>query len=371
MTSTRKKMAWGALSVFAAALVAFVVFGTRRPRRYAPAAALLRRPAEDVWLERAEDGELRAHWSGPARGARVFAGEHPSAIDRVTPVAATAPANLAELGPAHGGERRYFEVAFDDGERLLVAERFVPLAGAVNLRDIGGYRTADGRRVRWGRVYRSGGLADLTADDLPALAGLGLKVVLDLRTPKEAGRYPDRLPGDVTYLNQPAYSDGNTAAWLRTLLFRRAELDEVMAENYVHLADTRAEYFGGLLRRLAEPDNQPALLHCTAGKDRTGLAIAFLLLVLGVPEDVVVADYSLSNLAYDQIMRAAREDVQRLRAIGITPEELRPVMSADPASLERLLDHLRARYGSVEAYLRDAAGVSAEVGQRLRDQLLL
>lgn len=264
--------------------------------------------------------------------------------------------------------------AYPPPEALVIrpdeAERFLALPGAVNLRDIGGYATTDGRRVRWRRLFRAGSLADLGVDATQSLAALGLRSVIDLRSPAEAGRFPDRLPDGAAYLHLPVYQDGNTAAWLRTLLFRRHELDQVMAESYRRMADTRAAAFGDVLRRWADPASLPGLVHCTAGKDRTGIVIALLLLLLGVPEPVVVADYSLSNLAYEQIVAAARDDVRRITALGLTAGELRPVMSADPRNLARLLDHLRARYGSLEAYLRDQAGVGPETVARLRDHLL-
>lgn len=255
-------------------------------------------------------------------------------------------------------------------ESLAPERRLLALPGAVNLRDIGGYPAADGRRVRWGRVYRSGSLAHLDEPALAHLAGLGLRTVYDLRTPQEAARNPDRLPAGAAYLNLPTYPDGNTGAWLQTLLFRRHELDTVFEEGYLRMADSSAAAFGEVLRRLAEPADQPCLVHCTAGKDRTGILIALLLLLLGVPEDLVLADYALSNQAYAHILGAAQEDVRRITAIGITAEELRPIMTAHPRNLRRMLAHVRERHGTLERYLREAAGVGPETADRLRANLL-
>ena len=250
------------------------------------------------------------------------------------------------------------------------AARLWHLSGAVNLREIGGYLTAEGRRVRAGRIWRSGSLAALTDAGLESLTTLGLKAIVDLRTPQEAARAPDRVPAGAAYRLQPVYSDGDTAGWLKTLLFRRHELDVVFAENYRRMADEHAAVFGDVLRQLAGPASHPSLFHCTAGKDRTGLVIAFLLLTLGVPEEIVIADYALSNLAYDQIVLAAADDVRRVTALGLTPNEMRPIMTADPHNLRQLLAHLRARYGSVAAYLETAAGVTPDVVDRLRAELL-
>jgi protein-tyrosine phosphatase len=256
-------------------------------------------------------------------------------------------------------------------ETLAPERRLLALPGAVNLRDIGGYPAAGGQRVRWGRVLRSGSLANLDEPALAHLAGLGLRTVCDLRTPQEAARNPDRLPAGAAYLNLPTYPDGNTGAWLQTLLFRRHELDTVFEEGYLRMADHSAAAFGEVLRRLAEPADQPCLVHCTAGKDRTGIVIALLLLLLGVPEDLVIADYALSNRAYAHILDAAQEDVRRITAIGFTAEELRPIMTAHPQNLRRLLAHVRARHGTLERYLHQAAGVGPETVAQLRANLLV
>lgn len=257
-------------------------------------------------------------------------------------------------------------------EPEALTTRFVPLATAVNLRDIGGYPGLAGRRVRWGQVYRSGSLAALSPADVAALEALQLRWVCDLRTAREAEGAPDRLPADPTvrYEHRPAYVSAQTGERLRTLLFRRHELDAVMTEGYTRLADRRAPVFGELLHDLADPARRPALVHCTAGKDRTGIVIAFLLHLLGVSEAVILADYALTNAHYDRLLHAAREDMRRMARIGITENEARPVMTANPAYLQGLFDHLRARYGSVDAYLYGPAGVTEALTARLRAELL-
>lgn len=338
----------------------------RRPRRdYAPAEALVRRPQEAVWLEPAPPGSVRVRWAGPPRAARLYAGEAPP--DGRPPLAETC-GDTELLAPDGGG--RLYHVVFADGQAHTLAERFLRLPGAVNLRDIGGYATRQGRRVRWGRVWRSGSLAGLPEASLAALAGLGLQEVCDLRTPHEVLRAPDRLPAGARWVHQPTYPDGRPAAWLGTLLFRRHQLDLVFRENYRRMADQRAPAFGQVLRRVAGAAGRPILIHCTAGKDRTGIAIALLLLVLGVPEETVVADYALSNLAYDAILAAAADDLRRAASVSIAPEELRPIMTADPLNLEGLLAHLQARHGSIEEYLLTAAGLTPAELADLRLHLL-
>lgn len=250
--------------------------------------------------------------------------------------------------------------------------RFIALEGGLNFRDIGGYRAAGERTVRLGRLYRSGSLAELTDADLETLSGLGLKLICDLRTPGEAAREPGRLPDALRagYINLPAYVKNNYSDWLRTALFRRHALDDVIAAGYVRLVDQHALALGRVLKRLADPGNLPALVHCTAGKDRTGVVVALLLAVLGVPEETILADYALSNAAFDRICHISRRDIQRMRHVGITENEIIAIMSANPLNLRRMFAHLRARYGSVEHYLQTAAGLSLAELQRLRENFL-
>lgn len=257
-----------------------------------------------------------------------------------------------------------------------VTGRAIPLEGAPNFRDLGGYPTADGQRVRWGRVYRSGALAHLTDEDLKLLAALNLRLVCDLRSEEEVEQAPNRLPDSsgLTYLRLPVTTtDSGTVRRerLRALLFDRRLLETMMVEFYTAtMIDNNAGLFRAVFERLADPDNLPAVFHCTAGKDRAGLVSALLLLALGVPEDIVVADYSQSNRYYDHFERITSRSVRPLRALGVRMRDLYPLLIANPATLRATLAYLRARYGSVDAYLREQAGVDDALMDRLRENLL-
>ncbi len=257
-----------------------------------------------------------------------------------------------------------------------VTGRSVPLAGAPNFRDLGGYPTHTGQRVRWGRVYRSGALANLTAADLALLAALDLRLVCDLRSADEIEQDPDRLPGGgvPVYAHLPVVTADDGAARrqrLRALLFDRRLLQTMMAEFYTEtMIDNNAGLFRAVFERLADPDNLPAVIHCTAGKDRAGLVSALLLLALGVPEDIVIADYSQSNRYYAHFEQLTGRSARPLRALGVRPRDLYPLLIADPDYLRVALAHLRARYGSVETYLRQQAGIDGALLDRLRANLL-
>lgn len=257
-----------------------------------------------------------------------------------------------------------------------VTGRFVPLAGAPNFRDLGGYATADGRRVRWGRVYRAGALSHLTDADLEVVAALGLRLVCDLRSAEEVEESPDRLPArnPPVYVRLPAApvdSKETQRQRLRAVLLDRRRLHTLLLEFYtVTMIDHNASLYRQVFERLANPDNLPAVIHCTAGKDRAGMVSAVLLLALGVPEETVIADYTQSNRFYDHFERITQRSVRPLRALGVSVSDLYPLLIAHPDTLRAALAYLRERYGSVEAYLRGQAGVDDATLARLRDNLL-
>jgi len=252
-------------------------------------------------------------------------------------------------------------------------DRILHLEGAVNFRDVGGYQTAAGRRVRRGLVFRSGALARLTDADLIALDAIGFKLVCDLRGDDEIAQEPDRLPQNPApeYWHLPLTVQDDRRKRLGALVFNPAAVAPMLPEMYNHtMIDGNAKLYGGLLRRLADPTNLPTLIHCTAGKDRTGVAVALLLLALGVPDEVIVADYSLSNLYFESFFEYGKRIAHSLRWLGVRADDLKPLFLADPATLRTAIAHIRARYGSVEAYLRDAAGLDDDTLAALRANLL-
>jgi protein-tyrosine phosphatase len=264
--------------------------------------------------------------------------------------------------------RPYFLLELDS-RRHVVAERTLPLAGGVNFRDLGGYRTEDGRAVRWGRVYRAGSLAELTDEDVAYLARLGLRLSCDLRSAEETQARPDRLPAEATQWHQPIVAEVNRLRRVFSLFRHRNDLQALLQEAYTIMLDQNGAVFAGVIRAAADPANLPLVVHCTAGKDRTGLAVAFLLLALGVPEETVIADYTLSNRAFDVLAGRMRPEMEQLYALGFGETQLRPFLLAEARTLVGALAHLRRRYGSVEDYLR-RAGITTATLEQLRETLL-
>jgi protein-tyrosine phosphatase len=242
--------------------------------------------------------------------------------------------------------------------------RTLVLEGCVNFRDLGGYRTRDGREIGWRRLFRADGLNRLTAADRALLGDLGLATVIDLRTVDEAeqrGRFPvDQVP--VRYVDLP----------LTDVLPSPEELPEWGEASYVASRYGRmVEEGGSVLTRaievLASAGSLPAVVHCSAGKDRTGVLSALVLAFLGVPDETIVEDYALSAAAMDLLLeRLKAEYPDSVEEV----EKFAPaILHVVPETMEEFLRSVRAVYGSYEG-LAAALGVTESV-TRLREHLLV
>lgn len=254
----------------------------------------------------------------------------------------------------------------------MVSERRVDLEGAVNFRDLGGYETIDGRRIRWGRVFRSDSLSKLTEKDRLRVEHLGLRLVIDFRTPNEVKQSPDRLPESrsLSYLNLPiTHGEFDFVGAVE----RIKKGDDTwltpgfMVSGYIQNVDEFPHIWGEVIRRLTRAENRPLLFHCTGGKDRAGTCAALILLALGVPDETVIEDHQLSNrLIADLIQKVYK----RIATYGVDPQKLSPYFTAPRECIVSLLGHLREIYGSPEGYLKTAAGLTDEILALLKEELL-
>lgn len=244
------------------------------------------------------------------------------------------------------------------------ALRHFPLTGAVNFRDLGGYLTSDGRRVKWRHVYRSDSLADLTDTDAKTVASLGLRVLLDLRHESEREKKPNRpLPGTPPATHPIGFLPrsnpemlGRVAAGTMT----KQVLDDWYHDSYRRFPQEPT--YAQLVEKLRVGQPFPLLIHCTSGKDRTGFAAAVVLMALGVPRQTIIDDFMLSN--------RYRRDLRFLVGEKADQEVLEVLASVRPSYLEATFDAIDAEWGSDEAYLRRALGLSEAQQKALQDTLL-
>jgi protein-tyrosine phosphatase len=245
-----------------------------------------------------------------------------------------------------------------------VPARTLEFEGCVNFRDLGGYRTADGRTVAWRRLFRADGLNKLTDTDRNQLTGLGLTTVIDLRTLDEAeqrGSFPvDEVP--VRYVSLP----------LTDVLPAAEELPDwgeaaYVATRYGSMVAEGGHVLTEAIDVLASADALPAVMHCSAGKDRTGVLSALVLAFLGVPDETIVEDYALSGAAMERLLERlkaeypeAQEEVERFAPA---------ILHVVPETMEQFLAALRLEYGSYDQ-LAESLGVVGAVDHLRRTVLV-
>lgn len=257
-----------------------------------------------------------------------------------------------------------------------VDDRHVPLQGAVNFRDVGGFVAADGRRVRRGVLYRSDSLARLTDADLCVVDQIGLRTVVDLRTKQERASGPDRLPkGRIRCVHLPMRDPSAPDSRIRLLawLIRRGpsvDFDAVLRRLFMAFAFQCTESVGALLRIVADPANLPALVHCNAGKDRTGFTMAVVLSSLGVSAEDVIADHVRTN---ELLLPSIPRYVNFLRWLSlgrVSEQQVMPLLEARADHLEHVFAQIHEKHGSLQTWLERACGVDLATQQRLAVNLL-
>jgi protein-tyrosine phosphatase len=242
----------------------------------------------------------------------------------------------------------------------------IPLQNASNLRDLGGWPTRDGRRVRTGLVFRAPALVGLSGPDEQTIATLGLRTICDFRGTRERAHSPVTLPG-ATNLSLPI--EPSVGAGLKDILrtgqasghVTPDEMLDLLREAYQAYALQSSAQYRALFAQILQEESLPLLLHCTAGKDRTGFGAALLLTSLGVAWEHVLEDY----LATNQFWRR-----ETARGLDLAPAVAETLLSAHAALLEATFAAIRQEYGSVDAYLTQAIGLDGSARARLEERLL-
>ena len=302
---------------------------------------------------------------------KVFASTDPEDIPEIRPVAT---ANIADQWTTvisnDPTRRHYYTLLFNDKYRVRVATRNVNVPGVQNFRDLGGYPVyARHKQVRWGVLYRSAQI-DLTQPaTLDKLNNLGIRTLIDLRDTAEYPRTTDSLPGQPRVVHIPIHA-GNLADILAGIDRESIQSDTVyriVERINRHIVAVHASDFRRMFDTLLDEDNYPAVIYCTTGKGRTGIAAALLLSALGVNEEDIMDDYRLSNRYFD--IPAATSYAYQLPTRS--QEALTTVYSAREGFLDAAKDEIEHTYGSVDDYLRQAVGLEKEELKQLRKILLV
>jgi protein-tyrosine phosphatase len=256
-------------------------------------------------------------------------------------------------------------VPHGSGPAVVTTDRRIRFLGITNFRDLGGYRTRVGAVVRWGMVFRADALHGLLPEDLNLYEELGLRTVYDLRGDVERAEKPNRVNSrHLSVLSRPA--DAGPPAPPAGLSV--ADGERILTDMYQGLIDHAATQIGQLFTGLSQDDGLPAVFHCHAGKDRTGVVAAVLLEALGVDRHDILDDYELT--ARYRLRSQQEPTYERLLQAGLSPEAAAGVLTTPRWAMDEALAHLDAEYSGVQEYLIGPAGMRKQDLEALRARLL-
>lgn len=244
--------------------------------------------------------------------------------------------------------RSYFQIVTEQGCAIL-AERHLPMTGGYNFRDLGGFKTTDGKYVKWGKVFRSDDLNKLTDADLKYLNSIPLISIIDFRSPSEIKLSPDKMPRSTRNNYAFSITPGNLSSIDDIKNMTTDQINNTMKSiNQMLVTDSSciAQYrlYFDLLQDEAET---PLMFHCSAGKDRTGMGAALFLYSLGVDEKTILNDYLSSNKYLGD----------KYKPILTQHPNLKPLLEVDESFLKAGIEQIKKDHGSIENYLTNILNV--------------
>ena len=253
------------------------------------------------------------------------------------------------------------------------SEKFRKLSmdGSYNTRELGGYKTTDGKSVKWGVLFRSDKLSDISLEDQKYLKNLGIQRIVDFRSKAEKTEDPDKIPEGVAYIEMPIEVDGAMRTKIEAILKGEInrnvkdfliEANEEFIKNYSHI-------YSKFLKDLAK-EQKPTMFHCTAGKDRAGFAAAITLIAIGVSKEDAINDYMKTNEYTAERIDEMISKIELMSLYQTDGELLRPLLGVEREYLEAAFKTAENEYGSIENYIRSGLNISEKEIQQLRSFLL-
>lgn len=268
--------------------------------------------------------------------------------------------------------RQYFMLEAQDGDKCYVSQRRFDLDGAPNVRDFGGYKTRDGGWVPWGRFYRAGRLSGLSEADIRFFHSLQINDIFDFRRMLEVQLAPHNIGAASAVLHQVPISPGSHIgfmALLRDGSLSVAQCRESMKAVYEDLALGQGEAYARLLHHLTHSDG-PLLVNCSAGKDRTGIAVAKVLLLLGVDRDTIRQEYLLTARYFPN--EAEYQHFEReFGGRNISRAALQPLMTVQPEYIDAYFDAIDTNFGSEDAYFEQLFGITLQQRDAIKRRCLV
>ena len=264
-----------------------------------------------------------------------------------------------------------FEVNLADREKY----RKLPIQGAHNFRDLGGYKTRDNRAIKWGVLYRSDALHELTDQDIKYLERLKLNKVIDFRSPPERAEDPDRIISntDVHLLSidpfqemGPKDSDMSFEDIQQEMFSGNLDLSNFLVDFNKILITEFTPIYKEFIDLLIANEGSPLVFHCTAGKDRAGLAAALVLSALGVPREIIIEDYLATNIYSKESIDKKLTQIKFLSFFQADIENIRKVMKVEERYIQEAFNVIDSEWGGIDAYLKDGLMLSHQEIDKLR-----
>ena len=249
--------------------------------------------------------------------------------------------------------------------------RLLPMDGAHNTRELGGYKTTDGKSVKWGMLYRSDKLSDISDTDQSYLQDLGIKKIIDFRSKEEKEEDPDIIPKGIDYIEMPISVDGAMRSKIEAVLKGETNKDvkSFLIDANKEFVSNYTDVYEDFLRNLINDDG-PTLFHCTAGKDRAGFAAAITLIALGVSKEDVINDYMKTNQFTKERIEEIIGQIELMTLYQTDAEILRPLLGVEREYIETAFQTAEEKYGSLENFIRDGLNISDEDIQKLRNKFI-
>tara|TARA_B100001029_G_scaffold97769_1_gene80389 strand:- start:3932 stop:4807 length:876 start_codon:yes stop_codon:yes gene_type:complete len=249
--------------------------------------------------------------------------------------------------------------------------RLLPMDGAHNTRELGGYKTADGLSVKWGMLFRSDKLSDISKTDQAYLQNLGIKKIIDFRSKEEKAEDPDIIPKGISYIEMPISVDGAMRSKIEAVLKGETnkEVKSFLIDANKEFVSDYIEVYENFLRGLID-DEGPILFHCTAGKDRAGFAAAITLIALGVSKEDVIKDYMKTNQFTKKRIEEIIKQIELMTLYQTDAEILRPLLGVEREYIETAFHTAEEEYGSLENFIKNGLNISDEDIKKLRNKFL-
>lgn len=287
---------------------------------------------------------------------KLYAGESVASINLSTPLIEGKDVGVISI-PVNDSTRSYFYLTTDSGTAIM-GERHLPITGAYNFRDMGGFENKEGKHIKWGKVFRADDLHSLTSADLTYLNSIPLRSVIDFRSPAEIKEGPDKLPPLATeYTLSIAPGNLNADAVSDLAKMSTEQIAGFMEEmNRAFSTDPSIiKQYKTYFELLQNETDTPLLFHCTAGKDRTGMAAALFLYALGVDEEIIMNDYLASNNYLGD----------KFAAYTAKYPQLIPLFEVKKEYLQAGIDQIKKDHTTVENYLTTILNVDLDKMKQL------